>query len=282
MARTAKKQMNGNVAVARPAGELLKIGDAARRLGISPSMIRAWEKMGLITPERTGSAYRLYSPQDLRLLRRAVYLRKVAGLNAKAILNRLRDEGLLAAARNGSHDEQHSSGPRLRNLRKRRGESLSEVAAALGISVGFLSNLERSQSGASVGLARRLAQHYGVNILDLFEQPGAQGPLVRAADRKVLRSGEGVCMELLAWGNIIMEPHLFRVAPGAGSVESYRHDGEEFLFVLKGRLTIYLEGEEFQLKTGDSFYFRSTSPHRWENCGQTEAVILWINTPPSF
>ena len=262
--------------------ESLKIGEAAQTLGISPSMIRAWEKLGLIRPGRTDSAYRLYSPEDIRVLRRAVYLRKVSGLNAQAILNQLRQEGLLDHASSGSNHKEQPTGPRLRQLRLQRGESLAQVAKALNVSVGFLSNVERSQSGASVGIAHKLAQHYGVNMLDFFNPPMPDGPLVRPLDRKVLQGGRGVRMELLAWGQIIMEPHLFSVTPGAGSVEPYRHEGEEFLFVIKGRLNIYLEGKEYQLRPGDSFYFQSTSPHRWKNPSKSEALILWINTPPTF
>jgi DNA-binding transcriptional MerR regulator len=261
--------------------DALKIGEVAQALGISASMIRAWEKLGLIRPSRTGSAYRLYSQEDVHILRRAVYLRRVNGLNAPAILNQLRQEGFLSPTNNGASAEMHI-GPRLRKLRLQRGESLATVAKALNISVGFLSNLERSQSAASVGITHKIAQYYGANILEFFNAPAVDGPLVREDGRKVLQSGNGVSMELLAWGRITMEPHLFRVAPGAGSVESYSHEGEEFLFVTKGRLRVFLEGQEYRLRAGDSFYFQSSTPHRWENPGKTETVILWINTPPTF
>ena len=52
-------------------------------------------------------------------------------------------------------------------------------------------------------------------------------------------------MELLAWGNTVMEPHLFRIAPNAGSGESYTHEGEEFLLVLRGELQLALDGQEY-------------------------------------
>jgi DNA-binding transcriptional MerR regulator/uncharacterized RmlC-like cupin family protein len=263
----------------------LKIGTVARQLGISASMIRAWEKLGLTSPMRTGASYRMYTTEDIRVLRRAVYLRRVLGLNAPAILKQLREEGLL------NHDHSHRAkggidppaiGPRLRKLRLDRGESLSTVAQTVGVSIGFLSNLERSQVSASIGVMRKLAQYYGLNILDFFSADDATHPLVRPEARRVLQGGEGVQMELLAWGKIIMEPHLFRVAPGAGSGESYTHLGEEFLYVTSGRLVIVLGDEEFQLRAGDSFYFESKTPHRWHNPGKKEAVILWINTPPTF
>jgi quercetin dioxygenase-like cupin family protein len=90
-------------------------------------------------------------------------------------------------------------------------------------------------------------------------------------------------MELLAWGNTAMEPHLFRVKPGGGSGESYSHEGEEFLHVLRGDFEIWLnKSEHYRLKPGDSLYFESTMPHRWKNPGRKEAWVLWINTPPTF
>lgn len=263
--------------------ESLKIGDVARRLGVSPSMVRAWERMGLARPARTVSSYRLYTQDDIRILRRAVYLRRVEGLNAPAILRQLREEGLLSEEGPAATAESSGPGPRFRKLRLQRGESLATVAQSVGVSIGFLSNLERSQSGASIGMMRKLAQYYGLNILDFFNPIESIGPLVRPQDRKTLEAGPGVQMELLASGKIIMEPHLFRVAPGAGSGDdTYSHEGEEFLYVVQGRLQITLQDDEYQLRAGDSFYFGSRTPHRWYNPGRSETVILWINTPPTF
>jgi transcriptional regulator with XRE-family HTH domain len=173
-------------------------------------------------------------------------------------------------------------GARLRQLRAHRGLSLAQVAKAVGISVGFLSALERSQMSASVGTLRKLARFYKTNILEFFDTTESNTHLVPPGKRKILEAGPGVRMELLAWGNRVMEPHLFRIAPGSGSGESYAHEGEEFLYVLRGKLEIALQNEEFLLKPGDSFYFESATPHRWKNPGETETWILWVNTPPTF
>jgi DNA-binding transcriptional MerR regulator/quercetin dioxygenase-like cupin family protein len=263
-------------------GAALKVGAVAKRLGVSASMVRSWEKLGLGSPARSHSKYRLYTSEDLRVLRRAVYLRRVRGLNAPAILQQLKQEGLLNRRAASQPAEQPAIGPHFRKLRLQRGESLATVAEAVGVSIGFLSNVERSQSGASIGIMRKLAQHYGINILDLFSPIDGSGPLVRPQERKSLKGGPGVEMELLASGKITMEPNLFRVAPGAGSGEYYSHEGEEFLYLVRGRLAIWLGPEEFQLRAGDSFYFTSQTPHRWHNPGKTETTILWINTPPTF
>jgi DNA-binding transcriptional MerR regulator/quercetin dioxygenase-like cupin family protein len=257
----------------------LKIGDVARSVGISPSAIRGWEALGLTHPHRSKSRYRLYTNDDVRLLKKARYLRKVRGLNAAAIVQMLKREG---AIKPDAGSGTASVGPRLRRLRAKRGVNLAEVAAAAGISIGFLSALERSQMSASVGTLRRLARYYRTNILDFFDATDLNTRLVRPPKRKVLEAGPGVRMELLAWGNKVMEPHLFRIAPNAGSGESYAHEGEEFLFVLRGELKIALNGEEYHLKRGDSFYFESATPHHWKNPGRSETWLLWVNTPPTF
>ena len=257
----------------------LKIGDVARLVGVSSSVIRTWESLGLTRPRRTASKYRLYTPEDVKVLKRARFLRKVRGLNAPAIVEVLRREGRV---RPSSDNTAGAIAVHLRQLRRRSGHSLAHVAKAAGISVGFLSALERSQMSASVGTLRKLARFYKTNILDFFDAAGSNSRLVQPKRRKVLEAGPGVRMELLAWGNTVMEPHLFRIAPHAGSGEAYTHDGEEFLFVLQGALHLALNGEEYRLKRGDSFYFESATPHRWKNPGQKETWVLWVNTPPTF
>ncbi|HKW26497.1 MAG TPA: cupin domain-containing protein [Terriglobales bacterium] len=257
----------------------LKIGDVARMVGVSPSVIRSWESLGLTRPQRTASRYRLYSSEDVKLLKRARFLRRVRGLNAPAIVQLLKRNGVLRTSPDGAGG---GIGLRLRNLRQRRNLSLADVAGNVGISVGFLSAIERGQMSASIGTLRKLARFYKTNILDFFDPSESNPHLVRPERRKVLEAGPGVRMELLAWGNTVMEPHLFRIAPHAGSGDSYSHEGEEFLFVLRGQFKIALAGEEFLLKPGDSFYFESATPHTWSNPGKTETWVLWVNTPPTF
>jgi DNA-binding transcriptional MerR regulator/quercetin dioxygenase-like cupin family protein len=260
----------------------LRISDVARLVGVSPSILRSWENLGLIAPARTRSRYRLYTQSDVRLLKRAQQLRRSRGMNAPAIVHMLKTQGLLRTSRR-SPSLPSPVGPRLRRQRLQRGYSLARVAQAVGVSIGFLSALERGQMTASVATLRRLARFYHLNILTLFDPSQANPGRVRPSERKVLEAGPGVRMELLAWGGTIMEPHLFRIAPSAGSGESYAHEGEEFLYMLKGSLEITLEdGETTKLREGDSFYFESSNEHRWWNPGKKEAWVLWVNTPPTF
>jgi DNA-binding transcriptional MerR regulator/uncharacterized cupin superfamily protein len=268
----------------RASGEngYLRIGDVAGLVGMSPSALRTWEKLGVGVPVRSRSRYRLYTQEDVRLLKRARFLRRVRGLNARAIVEQLRQRGMLPPRRSRRQNGAEPPGRRLRRLRIQRRLSLTAVAAEVGISAGFLSALERSQMSASVATLRKLARFYGLNILDFFGGAESHRPLVRPAERKRLEAGSGVRMELLAWGDKMMEPHLFRVAPGSGSGESYTHEGEEFLYVLQGELKIALEDKDYLLRAGDSFYFESSTPHRWINPSRQQTLILWINTPPTF
>jgi len=257
----------------------LRISEVARRVGISSSALRSWEALGLIVPHRSESRYREYSESDVRTLRQAIFLRRARGLNPVAIVHVLKRQGVAIVP----PDAARMPGERFRRLRTRRGLSLAQVARSTGVSVGFLSALERGQMRSSIATLRRIARFYRTNILSFFEAAEENPRLVRPAQRKILETTPGVRMELLAWGHTAMEPHLFRIRPGGGSGESYAHEGEEFLHVLRGNFEIWLKsGEHYRLKPGDSLYFESSTPHRWKNPGRSEAWLLWINTPPTF
>jgi len=265
--------------VSSPANGTLRISEVAKRVGISSSALRAWEALGLVTPQRTQSRYRLYKEEDVRLLRRALFLRRARGLNPAAIVHILKRQGIVSVPAENTI----SPGARFRRLRQRRGLSLAQVAKATDVSIGFLSALERGQMSASIATLRRIARYYRTNILSFFEPAKENSRVVKPAERKILETTKGVRMELLAWGNTAMEPHLFRIKPGGNSGESYTHEGEEFLHVLRGQFEIWLnQDQHYLLGPGDSLYFQSSTPHRWQNPGKTESWLLWINTPPTF
>jgi len=246
----------------------LRISEVAKRIGISSSALRAWETLGLVTPQRTQSRYRLYKEEDVRLLRRALFLRRARGLNPAAIVHILKRQGVVSVPAESAV----SPGARFRRLRQRRGLSLAQVAKATGVSVGFLSALERGQMSASIATLRRIARYYRTNILSFFEPAKENSRVVKPSERKILETTKGVRMELLAWGNTAMEPHLFRIKPGGNSGESYTHEGEEFLHVLRGQFEIWLNKrygkKPYKIQvalvptpTNDASAMRRSSPH---------------------
>ena len=130
----------------------------------------------------------------VRLLQRALFLRKARGLNPAAIVHVLKRQGIVSPPRETST---LLPGQRFRRLRTRRGLSLAQVAKATGVSVGFLSAIERGQMHSSIATLRRIARFYRTNILSLFEAAGENPRLVRPKQRKILETTAGVRMELL-------------------------------------------------------------------------------------
>ncbi len=264
---------------------------AARATGVSPSALRLWERQGLIHPERTRGGLRRYRSEDIARLLEIRHLRSAEGLNAAAIRRLLPEAGPQAAGASrvhaplrlpGSATRSRLTAARLRALRARAGLTLREAASRTGLSVSFISGLERGMTGASIATLRRLTAAYDGTLGGLLEEP-AVGRLVHPADRQVLDTGSGVRIEHLASATVSLEPQLFVLDPGASSDGAYSHPGEEFMYVLDGALAVWLgEAEVYRLDPGDALTFPSTVAHRFQALGDVATHLLWINTPPTF
>ena len=259
---------------------LLTVGQTARILGVSPSTLRLWENVGLITPARSNGRYRLYTPELLDVLKRIKYLRDVKLLNLPGIRQTL---GASAPRQPSRGTPPTDLGRKLRQLRKRCGLGVVEAATRAKISAGFLSAIELSRANPSVATLQRLSAAYGTTVLDFFDLPKQSNHLVRPRDRRAIQTESGVRIEQLSIGARQLESQIFRVPPGAGSDGSYSHQGEEFIYMMQGALELWLDELHcYTLAEGDSFWFESTVGHRWYNPSSEEAVLLWINTPPTF
>jgi DNA-binding transcriptional MerR regulator/quercetin dioxygenase-like cupin family protein len=260
----------------------LTVGETARILGISPSTLRLWENEGLISPARSAGRYRLYNHEILSVLKRIKFLRDVQKLGVPGIKKVLNGRGS-SAEQAVAPPSEPAIGPRLRKMRKSLNLGIAEAASRAGISPGFLSAIELSKANASVATLHRLAATYNSTVLEFFDLPGQARRLLRPGQRKVLQTDSGVDIELLSVGNKMLEPMLFRVPPSAGSDGSYSHVGEEFIYMLKGTLEIWLgELECHLLRQGDSFWFESNVGHRWFNPSDEDALLIWVNTPLTF
>ncbi|HSK93744.1 MAG TPA: XRE family transcriptional regulator [Candidatus Angelobacter sp.] len=173
----------------------------------------------------------------------------------------------------------------LRRLRTERGLSLRAAADRSGLSISFISSIERNVTGASVSALHRLTAAYDTTLLALLGHAPGEARLVRADERPVLRVGDGrIRIEQLAHGARQLEPQLFVLDSGASSDGAYAHEGEEFLYLLSGALTVWVGDDEIHRlqRAGDALCFPSTLPHRWRNDASGETKLLWINTPPTF
>lgn len=260
----------------------LTVGQTARVLGLSPSTLRQWENIGLITPIRTQGRFRLYSPEMLEALKRIKYLRDVKQLRVAGIKDVLEKD---LHPKLGNHPQSTADlGAKLRRLRRACKLSLLEAARKAQISAGFLSAVELSQANASIATLQRLAAAYDTTVLALYDLPAKSSRIVKPNKRRVLQTETGVAMELLSTGTKMLQSMLFRLPPGTGSDGAYSHAGEEFIYMLHGTLELWLdELERILLHQGDSFWFESSRGHRWFNPSEKEeTLLLWVNTPITF
>lgn len=180
-------------------------------------------------------------------------------------------------------------GEKIRLLRKSRQVTLKDLAEGTTLSIGYLSQVERNLSSPSVNVLRDIAIALGVNISWFFEAPeqspaGEERFIVRKNNRRRLRFRSGITDSLLTPNlNGQIELLLSRFEPGASSGEEpYTHNGEEAGVVMAGQLELWIGGECFLLQEGDSFNFPSSAPHRYRNPGESESVVIWSITPPSY
>jgi quercetin dioxygenase-like cupin family protein len=153
------------------------------------------------------------------------------------------------------------------------------------LAISFINSIEHGIGRPSVASLTKLARSYRTTISALSgRRVGFTGKVIRSGRYRTLPIlGKGIKVEQLAEGQWAMECQRFTIRPGAGSEGPYAHKGEEFIHVLAGRVEIILDGrEQYRLGPGDSAYFESTSYHAWRNPGSETAVLLWINTPPTF
>ncbi|MDA9414174.1 XRE family transcriptional regulator [Bradyrhizobium sp. CCBAU 25360] len=188
----------------------------------------------------------------------------------------------------GDLDLQAAVGEQIRELRKIKKLTLSQLAHAAGISVGYLSQLERNQSKLPIGVLKKLSDVLGVHMNWFFNgnmqaTPDERDVVVRKAHRRRLTfTGLGIVEELLS-PNLAgpLELLMSTIEPGADSGE-YSHDGNEAGVLIAGQLDLWVDGKLFQLEEGDSFSFSSTSQHRCANPGKEPAKVVWVITPPHY
>jgi transcriptional regulator with XRE-family HTH domain len=176
----------------------------------------------------------------------------------------------------------------LRALRRLRGLSLAEVADATQISPSFLSLVETGKSDITIGRLVRLVEFYGVALADLVPTHGTPSfpEVLRRDDRPLVHSpDEGIDVFMLTPDTRrAMMPMVLEFDPGASLAEHGRHEGEEWVHVLEGTLSLELEGAEpVVLDAGDSAYYPATRPHLFRNPDLDRRLLLiCVDTPPNL
>lgn len=175
----------------------------------------------------------------------------------------------------------------IRALRKARKMPLTELAAALNRSVGWLSQVERGQSEPSIQDLRGIAQIFETPISFFFRNEDApeeeRGWIVRAGARSQLGSSETGLVEELLSPDLSGEFEMIRsvFAPGAESDEVAARPTQEGGYLVRGKLDLWIDGRPFRLVEGDSFRFQNRS-YRWRNPGDEPAIVIWVVAPPLY
>ncbi len=171
-------------------------------------------------------------------------------------------------------------GARLRELRKERGWRLEDLAERTNLSRAYLSRLESGERQPSLGALFSVAQAYGVTLSTLFEpEPEAKhGVIVRAVDSPVQR-GNGLFYANLSKGSWTFNLQPLRVVVPAEREgrELYQHEGEQWLYVLSGRLGLKIgKEEEVVLEPGDTAHFDAETPHRFTALDGRDAEVILV------
>lgn len=181
-------------------------------------------------------------------------------------------------------------GERVRRLRRQAGKGLREQAQELGVSPSSLSMLENGRGGISLARLQLVASHFGLPVTDLLAERDAGG--TGAGEPEVFRAGalpagvergRGTRYQLLgAPSGHDLQPYLLSFEPGGGYEEdAIAHPGEEFAYVVFGRVELLRDGRSLSLEAGDAVRFRADAPHAFRNRSDTAvAIVVGAATPP--
>lgn len=176
-------------------------------------------------------------------------------------------------------------GEDIRNLRKAKGLTLANFAELTGLSIGFISQIERGQNRPAVTALFKISRALGVSVSWFFSASSGEreAAVVRREDRRSIEYHDGITDELLTptlGGKLELLSCAF--APGSGVDTVYAHQGEEAGVVICGKLDLWLSDKQYRLNAGDSFAFDSSTPHRYRNPSDEKTVVIWAITPPNF
>ena len=177
-------------------------------------------------------------------------------------------------------------GARLRASRQRAGLSQRRLAELAHVSNATISLIEANKVSPSVSALRQVLSALGVSIGEFFAEntPPAEKVVFRAAELTEIGGGAVSYKQVganLDGRSLQMIHERYRAGAQSGT-KMISHQGEEAGLVIKGRLTLEVEGARYELGEGDAYFFDSRKPHAFRNAGDGELVIVSACTPPTF
>jgi len=178
-------------------------------------------------------------------------------------------------------------GLKMRHTRLLKGLTLKRLAEMAECSESLLSRIENGNANPSIKTMHRVALALDMPVSGLFQEGVEDSSVVlRQGERPTVQAGQAKGHRLEALipsrrGNLL-SGYINDIEPGSGSEGVITHEGEEFGYVLDGEIELVVDKKKYQLRPGDSFFFRSERPHSYTNNRKKVARILWLNTPPTF
>ena len=178
-------------------------------------------------------------------------------------------------------------GAHIRSLRLAKKLTLKQLSDESGLSVGFLSQLERGMSSSAIDTLSSLARILGADISSFFSvvHGPSPEPVTHGFDLRATPVSPQIIQYVLSNdpAGYALLPRLFLLMPQEAleeeQIEMYAHEGEEFSYVLEGIVTVYMDGSRHTLYPGDSIQIRSNLPHNWVNLTNKTAKLLSVNIP---
>ena len=173
-------------------------------------------------------------------------------------------------------DPENTLGERLRLRRKELKLSMKEVAVSSGLSIGFISQVERGLTSPSLTSLTAIANFLRSDVTNFLSQPKSKSSITRNEERDVYTINKnGLQYERLSdsFPGHTLNSVIIHEMPGHRS-ESISHEGEEFFFILEGAITIYIDGVVNILEAGDSLHFDSSRSHSaWNHTNEVTSVL---------
>lgn len=190
---------------------------------------------------------------------------------------------MLKNAVNQNNSVEHL-GERLRRYRKKKSMTMQAVADLAGVTVGFVSQVERNLTSPSLTSLSAMANALGVHMAELFELP-QPAPEVSRQTLRATYEGPGSKFEYERLSTSFPDSSLTTLVvryPPGHSVDTMQHEGEELYFILDGSITVTVDGLTSILEQGDSIHFDSHRPHMTHNHTDKVTTMIVVNTIDLF
>ena len=174
-------------------------------------------------------------------------------------------------------------GGKIKQMRNQLGLTQEELANRCDLTKGHISQVENNLNSPSIATLTDILVALGSNLSEFFKED-AEEKVVFSKEEFIEKESDGVLWRWLipnAQKNML-EPVLVELSEETSTTSDVPHEGEEFGYVLEGKITITLGKKNYTCKKGEAFYYNAGKPHTITNKNKGTAKFLWVSTPPNF